>query len=104
MHVCVCVNTPEVCTGSYNRQQGYLFLRSLGGQDEIWVHPSLPNVAGKMRMFAEPEPRRECVDLHVVVQLSAEGTFCDAYMYILTFALCAGATGLTLMRHCMCSC
>jgi len=54
----ITVERPDLCSRSILRVQGYVFLRDLGGQDEIWIHKSLPKFADKVRQYSRPEPRR----------------------------------------------
>ncbi len=54
----ITVERPDLCSRSILRVQGYVFLRDLGGQDEIWIHTSLPKFADKVRQYSRPEPRR----------------------------------------------
>jgi hypothetical protein len=35
----ITIERPDLCARTILRQQGYLYLRNLAGQDEIWVHP-----------------------------------------------------------------
>jgi hypothetical protein len=55
------IERPDLCSRTILRQHGYLYLRDLGGQDEVWVHPTLPGVRSKLEKYSKREPRRDYV-------------------------------------------
>jgi len=55
----ITIERPDLCARTILRQQGYLYLRNLAGQDEIWVHPTLPELARKLEIYGKREPRRD---------------------------------------------
>lgn len=57
----ITVERPDLCARTILRQQGYVYLRDLAGQDEIWVHPTLPALARKLEKYGKREPRRDDV-------------------------------------------
>ncbi len=55
----ITIERPDLCARTILRQQGYLYLRNLAGQDEIWVHPTLPELARKLEIYGKRESRRD---------------------------------------------
>lgn len=54
----ITVERPDLCSRTILRLQGFVFLRDLGGQDEVWIHTSLPGFENKMSKLSKTEPRR----------------------------------------------
>jgi hypothetical protein len=55
----ITIERPDLCVRTILRQHGYLYLRDLQGQDEIWLHPTLPELARKLEKYGRREPRRD---------------------------------------------
>jgi hypothetical protein len=55
----ITIERPDLCARTILRQQSYVYLRDLAGQDEIWVHPTLPELARKLEKYGRREPRRD---------------------------------------------
>jgi hypothetical protein len=55
----ITIEKPDLCVRTILRQEGYLYLRDLAGQDEVWVHPTLPQLARKLEKYGKREPRRD---------------------------------------------
>ena len=55
----ITIERPDLCVRTLLRQHGYLYLRDLTGQDEIWLHPMLPELARKLEKYGKRERRRD---------------------------------------------
>lgn len=55
----ITIERPNLCARTILRQQGFLYLRDLSAQDEIWVHPTLPNLVGILERYGKREPKRD---------------------------------------------
>ena len=58
----ISIEHPDLCSRTVLRRHGFHFLTSLDGQDEVWVHESLPSFAAVVEEMGSEEPplrRRE---------------------------------------------
>jgi len=66
----VSIEHPDLCSRTVLRRQGFHFLASLQGQDEVWVHESLPDLAGVLAEMGGPEPLERRAEQRKTLQTS----------------------------------
>jgi hypothetical protein len=55
----ITIERTDLCVRTILRQQGYMYLRDFAGQHEIWVHPTLPELARKLEQYGQRELLRD---------------------------------------------